>query len=92
MKKRTTVYEDKAAKEAKRRKFEEEYRAKHTVQCPYCKKDVLDTMTKCPGCGKELKPAGYRPLSDKQIFRIRLIAFIVCMVIAVAVVYFVVFR
>ena len=84
MKKGTTVYEDKAEKEAKRRQKEEEYRAKHTVACPYCKKDVLDHMTKCPNCGKELKPAGYQPMSKKKIVIIRTIVFAVGMAIVIA--------
>lgn len=83
MKKGNTVYEDKARKEAKRRQREEEYRAKHTVPCPYCKKDVLDHMTKCPNCGKELKPVGYTPLSKKKIMIIRIVGFIVLMGVAV---------
>lgn len=84
MKKGNTVYEDKAEKEAKRRQKEEEYRRKHTVLCPYCKKDVLDHMTKCPNCGKEIKPVGYQPMSKKKITAIRIVGFVVLMAVAVA--------
>jgi ribosomal protein L37AE/L43A len=88
MKKGNTVYEDKAEKEAKRRQREEEYRVKHTVSCPYCKKDVLDHMTKCPSCGKPLKPTGYTPMSKKKILIIRGIAFVVGMIVVGVLFYF----
>lgn len=77
-KKHTTVYED---REEKRRKYYEE----HVTLCPHCGAEVLDHMTQCPHCKKELTPKGYRPLSDKQIKKIKLITFSVGMVIAIAV-------
>lgn len=88
MKKGTTVYEDKAAKEAKRRKQEEEYRIKHTASCPHCGKDVLDHMTKCPNCGKELKPVGYTPLSGKKLAVIKAVTFTLGMIVAILIILF----
>ncbi len=76
--KRTTVYED---REEKRRKYYEE----HMMLCPYCGAEVLDHMTECPRCKKELTPKGYKPLTDKQIKKIKLITFSVGMVIAITV-------
>lgn len=89
MKKKHTVYEDRAEKEAKRRRKELEYLQKHTVQCPYCGKDMLDTMTQCPSCNQTVKPTGYRPMSDSTLRKVKIITFIVGMAIAVVVVYFV---
>ncbi len=89
MKKRNTVYEDRAEKENKRRLKEQEYVAKHTVACPHCGKDVLDHMTKCPSCGKELKPVGYQPMSAKKIGIIRGTLFVVGMIVAVLLIVFV---
>ncbi len=76
--KKTTVYED---REEKQRQYAE----KHTVCCPHCGEKVLDHMTQCPHCKGQLTPAGYTPLTDKQIKKIRLVTFSVGMVIAVAV-------
>ena len=84
MKKNTTIYED---REEKRRKYAE----KHFVKCPHCGEGVLDHMTKCPHCGGELTPRGYKPLTDKQIKKIKIVTFIVGMVIAAVVIYFVSF-
>lgn len=73
-----TVFED---EEERRKKYSEE----HFTECPHCGEPVLDTMKKCPHCGGELKPKGYQPLTDKQIFKIKLVTFSVGMVIAVVI-------
>lgn len=65
MKKGNTVYEDKAEKEAARRKKHQEYMEKHTVECPHCGKKVLDHMTECPECKGKLTPRGYTPMDSK---------------------------
>ena len=77
-KKQTTVYED---REEKRRKYAEE----HFIECPHCGDEVLDHMTKCPHCGGKLEPKGYQPLTDQQIKKIKLIAYPICMVVAVVI-------
>ncbi len=86
MKKRNTVYEDRAEKEEKRRQNREAYNEKHTVLCPHCGKIVLDHMTKCPHCEKELKPAGYQPMDLKKIRKIKLIGYGVCIAAAAIVI------
>lgn len=58
---------------------------KHTVLCPHCGQPVLDHMTQCPHCGGELTPAGYQPMDETKLKKIKTITFIVGMVIAVAV-------
>ena len=87
MKNRNTVYED---REEKQRKYAEE----HFTQCPHCGEGVMDHMTKCPHCGGALEPKGYKPLTDKQIKKIKIVTYIVGMAIAVAVllVYFLVIK
>ncbi len=77
--KNKSVYEEQDEKR-------EKYAREHTVQCPHCGEAVLDHMTKCPHCGHELKPAGYTPLTDKQIKKIKIITFSVGMVIAIVVI------
>ena len=66
MKKRNTVYEDRAEKEEKRRKKQQEHMERHLVVCPHCNEKVLDHMTKCPKCGGVLVPRGYRPMDPKK--------------------------
>lgn len=71
MKKRTTVYEDRAAKEEARKKKRQEQIEKHLVVCPHCGEKVLDHMTKCHKCGGKLVPRGYTPMDEKKIKIIR---------------------
>ncbi len=86
MKKRNTVYEDKAEKEEKRRQKRMEHIQKHVVLCPHCGQEVLDHMTKCPHCNGELTPRGYKPMDEKLQRRIKLITTAVLAVVAVAIV------
>ena len=85
--KNNTVFED---AEEKRKKYAKE----HFTQCPHCGEGVMDHMTKCPHCGGTLEPKGYKPLTDKQIKKIKIVTYTVGMVIAVAVllVYFLVIK
>ncbi len=71
MKKKTTVYEDRAAKEEARKKKRQAQIEKHLVVCPHCGEKVLDHMTKCHKCGGKLVPRGYTPMDDKKIKTIR---------------------
>ena len=75
-KKNTTVFED---KEEKKRKYAEE----HFTQCPHCGEGVMDHMTKCPHCGGALEPKGYKPLTDKQIKKIKIITYAIGIPIAI---------
>lgn len=61
---------------------------KHTVQCPHCKKDVLDHMTKCPFCEAALIPAGYKPMDDDAKKRMKRITTIIGFAVAIIVVLF----
>ena len=92
MKKGNTVYEDKAAKEEARKAKRLEKIKKHAVDCPHCGKSVLDHMTKCPYCGGELTPTGYRPPDEKSYKRIKTAVTIVTVVVAVALLLFLVIR
>lgn len=60
---------------------------KHTIQCRYCQRDVLDHMTKCPFCEEALTPTGYKPMDEitkKQIKRITgIIGFAVAVLIVI---------
>ncbi len=77
--KKTTVYEDAKKKKAQRLD-------RHTVACPYCGTPVLDHMTQCPHCKKELTPAGYQPLSDQKIKKIRIVTYSIGAVVTVAII------
>ncbi len=59
---------------------------KHTVQCPHCKKNVLDHMTKCPFCDGKLTPAGYKPMDEETKKRIKRIASIIGFALAAVIV------
>ena len=92
MKKRNTVYEDRAEKEEARRERHRSDVERHTVLCPHCQKPVLDHMTKCPKCGGELTPDGYRPPNPKTMKIIKIVSytigFAVAAVIAVMIIFF----
>lgn len=77
MKKGNTVYEDREEKQKRQAE-------KHTLACPHCGQPILDHMTECPHCKEPLVPAGYQPMSDQKIKKIKLITFSVGMVIAIA--------
>ena len=81
-----TVYEDKAEKEAARKKKQEARMQSHIVKCPHCGADALDHMTKCPKCGGELTPSGYTPMSEEKRKKIRTITYTIGFIVAVAVV------
>lgn len=81
-----TVYEDKAIKEEKRRQKRQTNIEKHTLACPHCFQPVLDHMTKCPHCGGELEPDGYKPMDPKKEKRIKAITYTVGFIIAAAIV------
>lgn len=55
---------------------------KHIVQCPHCKKDVLDHMTQCPFCGGELHTR-YTSFDAKKIKKARVILTIIFVVVAI---------
>ena len=84
-KKGNTVYEDRAIKEEQRRMKRQANLEKHTLPCPHCYKPVLDHMTKCPHCGGELEPDGYKPPDEKKMKRIRIVTYTIGAVIAVAI-------
>ena len=84
MKKRNTVYEDRELKKAKDLE-------RHTLACPNCGKPVLDHMTECPHCKGELTPAGYQPLSDQKIKKIRIITYTVGALVSIAIIVFLIF-
>ena len=81
-----TVYEDKAEKEAARKKKQEARMQAHIVKCPHCGADALDHMTRCPKCGGALTPSGYTPMSEEKRKKIRMITYPIGLVIAVAVI------
>ncbi len=87
MGKKNTVFED---REERKRKYAEE----HFTQCPHCGESVMDHMTQCPHCGGALEPKGYKPLTDKQIKKIKIITYIIGMAVAIGVllVYFLVIK
>lgn len=58
----------------------------HIVQCPVCGKDILDHMTQCPHCKSEITIGGIKPISQDTIRRVRLIALIVGIIIAVVII------
>ena len=80
-----TVYEDKAIKEEKRRQKRQANIEKHTYACPHCFKPVLDHMTKCPHCGGELEPDGYKPMDPKKEKRIKIITYTIGFAVAIAI-------
>ncbi len=79
MKKGNTVYEDREEKRQAQRE-------KHTLACPHCGKPVLDHMTQCPHCKGELKPAGYQPLSDKKLRKIRIVTYTIGAIVSVVII------
>ena len=81
-----TVREDRAEKEKRRKKKQQERMDRHIVTCPHCGKNALDHMTKCPHCGGELTPLGYRPIQDKTRKRMMIVGYTVGIVVAVAIV------
>ena len=85
--KKTTVYEE---AEEKKRKYAEQ----HMTECPHCGEAVMDHMTKCPHCGGALEPKGYKPLTDKQIKKRKLIAYAIGLPVAIGIllVYFLVIK
>ena len=79
MKKRTTVYEDRAARR-------EHDLSRHTLSCPHCGKPVLDHMTECPHCKGKLEPTGYYVSDEKKLKKIKTITYIIGGVISVAII------
>ena len=59
---------------------------RHIVQCPVCGKDILDHMTECPYCKSEITIGGVKPISQDTIKRVRLIALIVGIIIAIVII------
>ena len=59
---------------------------RHIVQCPVCGKDILDHMTQCPFCKSEITIGGVKPISQDTIKRVRLIALVVGIVIALVII------
>ena len=43
-------------------------------------------MTKCPCCGGELQPAGYKPMNENTRKKIRIVTYTVGAAVAVAIV------
>ncbi len=84
MKKGNTVYEDRENR--RRRELEQ-----HTLACPHCGKPVLDHMTQCPHCKGKLEPAGYQPLSDARIKKIRIVTYSIGAVVTVAIILLIIF-
>lgn len=82
--KKNTVYED---REIKRKKDLE----RHSLACPNCGQPVLDHMTECPHCKAKLSPAGYRPLSDEKLKKIRIVTYSIGALVAVGLIVFLIF-
>ena len=59
---------------------------RHVVQCPVCGKDILDHMTQCPYCKSEITIGGVKPISQDTIRRVRMIALIVGVIIALVII------
>ena len=59
---------------------------RHIVQCPVCGKDILDHMNVCPFCKTEIEIGGMKPISEATIKRVRIIALIVGVIIAIAII------
>lgn len=81
-----TVYEDKADRQAARKRKREARLQAHIVKCPHCGADALDHMTKCPKCGGALTPSGYTPMSEEKRKKIRIVTYTLGILVAVAVV------
>jgi len=58
----------------------------HVVQCPSCGKDILDHMTECPFCKSKVSIEGAKPISEDTARRVRLIALIAGIVIALLII------
>ena len=84
MKKKNTVYEDR--EERRQRDL-----ARHTTICPHCSRPVLDHMTECPHCKGKLEPAGYQPLTDAKIKKIRIITYTIGAIVAIGVIVYLIF-
>lgn len=82
---KNNVYEDRQAKEERRREKRKAKLEKHVVVCPHCGKNVLDHMDKCPYCEGELTPKGYRPMNEKVMRRVKIISSAVLIAVAVGI-------
>lgn len=76
-------------KQAIKKQKQEARMRRHVVPCPHCGKEVLDHMTECPFCKGVLVPAGYQPVDEKKLKKIRLICFLVGVVVFIGVVVYV---
>lgn len=59
---------------------------RHIVQCPVCGKDILDHMTQCPFCKAEIEIGGMKPMSQDTVRRVRTIALIAGIIIALIII------
>ena len=59
---------------------------RHIVQCPVCGKDILDHMTTCPFCKTEITIGGVKPISEDSVQKVKLIALIVGIIIALIII------
>lgn len=59
---------------------------RHIVQCPECGADMLDHMTECPKCGAEVNFGGLKPISPETLRRVRIVALVVGIIIALIIV------
>ena len=59
---------------------------RHIVPCPVCGEDILDHMTTCPHCKSEITIGGVKPMSQETIKKVRLIALIVGVIIALVII------
>ncbi len=58
----------------------------HVVQCPECGADMLDHMTVCPKCGAEVSFGGLKPIPEKTLRIVKIVAAVVFAAIALAIV------
>ena len=59
---------------------------RHIVQCPLCGKDILDHMTTCPHCKAEITIGGVKPMNEDSVQKVKLIALIVGIIIALVII------
>lgn len=59
---------------------------RHIVQCPVCGKDILDHMTVCPHCKSEIVIGGVKPMSEDTLRRVKIIALIAGIAIALVII------
>lgn len=59
---------------------------RHIVQCPVCGKDILDHMMVCPHCKAEITIGGVKPMSQDTVQKVKTIALIVGIIIALVII------